>query len=87
MATIPISPRFLTQAVAWSSDGRVVTTGGSLDVPGRTEGRIRRFDAASGRVLADLAVKDAAGFKALVDAAVAKIKDVPGALLPTHAAA
>lgn len=47
-----------TQAVAWSSDGRVVTTGGSLDVPGRTEGRIRRFDAASGRVLADLAVAE-----------------------------
>ena len=39
------------------------------------------------KMLADLAVKDEAGFKALVDAAIAKIKDVPGALLPTHAAA
>jgi WD40 repeat protein len=52
------APISKTQAVAWSSDGRTVTTGGSLDVPGRTEGRIRRFDATSGRVLADIAVAE-----------------------------
>ena len=37
------------------------------------------------KVLADLAVKDAAGFKALVDAAIAKVKDTPGALHPVAA--
>jgi WD40 repeat protein len=54
-ASDPISR---TQAVAWSHDGRVLVTGGVLDVPGRTEGFVRRFDAASGRVLADLAVSE-----------------------------
>ncbi len=47
-----------TQAVAWSDDGRIVATGGSLDLPGRTEGRIRRFDAATGRVLSDVPVAE-----------------------------
>jgi hypothetical protein len=47
-----------TQSVAWALDGRTIATGGNLDLPGRTEGRLRRFDAASGQLLSDLAVAE-----------------------------
>lgn len=42
-----------TQAVAWAGSGAVIFTGGSLDAAGRTDGRIRRYDAASARLLGE----------------------------------
>jgi len=42
-----------TQAVAWAASGGVIFTGGSLDAAGRTDGRIRRNDGASGRLLGE----------------------------------
>lgn len=47
-----------TQAIAWSADGRTVWTGGVLDTPQRTEGRVRAFDPESGRLLADHAAAE-----------------------------
>lgn len=45
-----------SQAIVWSADGKVITTGGSMDLSDRVDGRIRRFDAASGRLLSELTV-------------------------------
>lgn len=47
-----------TQSIAWSADGRTVWAGGVLDTPQRTEGRVRAFDAESGRLLADHATAE-----------------------------
>ena len=49
-----------TQAIAWTADGRAVWAAGVVDTPQRTEGRVRAFDAESGRLLADhVAAEDA----------------------------
>lgn len=53
--TQPVST---TQAVLWSTDGRVVTTAGSTDRRPRVEGRIHRFDATTGRLLHGSAVAE-----------------------------
>jgi WD40 repeat protein len=47
-----------TQAIAWSADGRAVWAAGLVDTPQRTEGRVRAFDAESGRLLVDHAAAE-----------------------------
>lgn len=54
----PVQPVSMTQAVLWSSDGRAVTTAGMTDHRPRVEGRIQRFDAATGRLLHSSAVAE-----------------------------
>jgi hypothetical protein len=54
----PAQPVSTTQAVLWSSDGRVVTTAGSTDRRPQVEGRIHRFDASTGRLLHGTAVAE-----------------------------
>lgn len=51
-------PFSVTQAVGWSADGRMVHTGGNVDRGGRVTGFIRHFDAASGRLVGEVAVSE-----------------------------
>jgi WD40 repeat protein len=45
-----------TQAVVWGPGERTIFTAGSLDADGRVDGRIRRYDAAGGRLIGEDAV-------------------------------